>query len=52
MSKRIPDGYAELSVIIPRETKKDLKVICALREVTMSDVVKQLIDEWLVLHKK
>lgn len=47
MSKRIPDGYSELSVIVPKDMKIAFKVYCAKREITMSEVVKDLIDNWL-----
>jgi hypothetical protein len=52
MSKRVPEGHSELSLFIPREMKVTFKSMCALRETTMSEVVKQLIANWIQEQRK
>ncbi len=47
MTKRIPEGHAELSLYLPKELKSKLKVACAKRDKPMSEIVKQLVEEWL-----
>jgi predicted DNA-binding protein len=47
MTKRIPEGHAELSLYLPKELKTKLKVACAKRDKPMSEIVKQLVEEWL-----
>jgi ParG len=47
MTKRIPEGHAELSLNFPKELKTKLKVACAKRDKSMSEIVKHLVEEWL-----
>ncbi|MBF2016814.1 MAG: ribbon-helix-helix protein, CopG family [Richelia sp. RM2_1_2] len=47
MTKRIPQGHAELSMYLPKELKSKFKVACAKRDRPMSEITRQLIEEWL-----
>lgn len=47
MTKKIPDNQSELSLYIPKEMKLKFKSICAVKELSMSEVVKTLIQGWI-----
>jgi predicted DNA-binding protein len=47
MTKRIPEGHAELSMYLPKELKNKFKVAAAKRDKPMSEIAKELIEEWL-----
>ena len=46
MSKKDP-GMAELNGYIPKELKIKFKMLCAAQERSMSDVLIELITDWI-----
>lgn len=48
MPKKIPEGYSELSLNVPKNLKIRFKVAVAKKETSMSDVIKVLIENWLI----
>ncbi|MBW4685788.1 MAG: hypothetical protein KME40_11975 [Komarekiella atlantica HA4396-MV6] len=43
----MPIGHSELSYI-PKELKIKFKTICAKQDTTMSQVVKEFIEKWVI----
>lgn len=47
---RMEDKPARLTVLIDAEKKKAFEALCASQDITASQVVRQLIREYLVRH--
>ena len=47
---RMEDKPARLTVLIDAEKKKAFEALCASQDITASQVVRQLIREYLVKH--
>jgi len=47
MPKHIPPGNAELSVYIDKELKTDFKLTCVAQNKSMSEVIGNLVKEWV-----
>ncbi|MBD2608392.1 hypothetical protein H6G81_28710 [Scytonema hofmannii FACHB-248] len=47
MAKHIPPGNAELSVYINKELKTDFKLTCVAQNKSMSEVIGNLIKQWV-----
>lgn len=44
---KLPPNMAELSTYVEKELKLRFKIACTAQERSMSDVVTELIEEWL-----
>lgn len=49
MSKKDP-GMSELNGYIPKELKLKFKSLCAAQDLSMSEVLVELISEWIKLQ--
>jgi hypothetical protein len=47
MAKKIPEGMTELSLYIDKDIKLEFKLACTKQGKPMSEVVSELIKEWL-----
>ncbi len=52
MPKHIPQGTAELSVYIDKQLKMDFKLACVAQNKSMSEIIEQLVHEWLESQAK
>jgi len=47
MPKYIPPGAAELSVYIDKDLKTDFKLACVAQEKSMSEIIGELVKQWV-----
>ncbi|MGD2182720.1 plasmid partition protein ParG [Lusitaniella coriacea] len=52
MPTKKPKGMVELNGYIPKETKREFKLACTAIDRTMSNVLTELVENWLEEQKK